>query len=117
MSVRRLAVAVVASLLVWAAWVQAGMPTVTHEGRAYVELARVAASLQKTKLDAPAASTRAHLRSGDRVVTLTRNWAQVLVDGKPVMLDAPVRVRRGVWLVPESFVGRVVPVLVAAAPA
>jgi len=111
MSVRRLAVAVVASLLVWAAWVQAGMPTVTHEGRAYVELARVAASLQKTKLDAPAASTRAHLRSGDRVVTLTRNWAQVLVDGKPVLLDAPVRVKRGVWLVPESFVDRVVPAL------
>jgi len=111
MSTRRLTVAVVSLLLAWAASGQAGMPTVTHDGRAYVELARVAASLQKTKLDASAVSTRAHLRTGDRVVTLTRNWAQVLVDGKPVLLDAPVRVKRGVWLVPESFVDRVVPAL------
>jgi N-acetylmuramoyl-L-alanine amidase len=111
MSFRHLAVTVVALLLAWAAWVQAGMPTVTHDGRAYVELTRVAASLQKTKLDASAVSTRAHLRTGDRVVTLTRNWAQVLVDGKPVLLDAPVRVKRGVWLVPESFVDRIVPTL------
>src|SRR3989442_7374409 len=117
MTARGLAVFVVVPLLVWVAWVHAGMPTVTHDGRLYVELTRVAASLQKTKLDASAASTRAHLRTGDKVVTLTRNWAQVLVNGKPVMLDAPVRVRRGVWLVPESFVGRVVPTLVAGAPA
>jgi N-acetylmuramoyl-L-alanine amidase len=31
------------------------------------------------------------------------------------MLDAPVRVKQGVWLVPESFVGRVIPTLVASA--
>src|SRR5437867_347780 len=111
MTARGLAVFVVVPLLVWAAWVHAGMPTVTHDGRLYVELTRVAASLQKTKLDASAASTRAHLRTGDRVVTLTRNWAQVLVDGKPIVHDAPVRVKRGVWLVPESFVDRVVPTL------
>ncbi|PYN71962.1 MAG: hypothetical protein DMD97_25375 [Candidatus Rokuibacteriota bacterium] len=111
MTAKRLAVAVVVLPLAWTAWVQAGMPTVTHDGRAYVELTRVAASLQKTKLDASAVSTRARLRTGDRVVTLTRNWAQVLVDGKPVLLDAPVRVKRGVWLVPESFVNRVVPAL------
>src|SRR5262245_54825098 len=112
MTLRRPAVSVVAALLLaCAAWSHAGMPTVIHDGRAYVELTRVAASLRKTKLDAPAASTRAHLRTGDRVVTLTRNWSQVLVDGKPVMLDAPVRVKQGVWLVPESFVDRVVPAL------
>src|SRR5437773_2471682 len=108
MTAKRLAVAVVVLPLAWTAWAQAGMPTVTHDGRAYVELTRVAASLQKTKLDASAVSTRARLRTGDRVVTLTRNWAQMLVDGKPVLLDAPVRVKRGVWLVPESFAKRVV---------
>jgi len=108
-------------LLVSTSWAAARLPTITHDGRQYVELSRVAASLQtkgapRTRVDATAASTRAHLRSGDKVVTLTRNWSQVLVNGKPVMLDAPVRVRRGVWLVPESFVGRVVPTLVAGAP-
>src|SRR3989442_11912533 len=74
------------------------------------------------KVVATPASTRAQLRAGSQVVTLTRNWSQVLVNGKPVVLDAPVRVKRGVWLVPESFVGRIVPrltagVTVAAAPA
>ena len=104
-------------LLLWSTtWAGAGLPTVTHDGRSYVELSRVAASL-KTKLDATPASTRAHLRTRDKTVTLTRNWAQVLVNGKPVMLDAPVRVKQGVWLVPESFVGRVVPTLVAGPPA
>src|SRR3989441_13222279 len=115
MIARGLAGALVVLLLSATSWAGAGLPTITHDGRPYVELARVAASLQ-TKLDATPASTRAHLRTSDRVVTLTRNWAQVLVNGKPVMLDAPVRVRRGVWLVPESFVGRVGPTLVARAP-
>src|SRR3989442_9685276 len=116
MSARGLAGALIALLLRCTGWAGAGLPTAIHDGRTYVELTRVAASLQ-TKLDATPASTRAHLRTRDKVVTLTRNWAQVLVNGKPVMLDAPVRVRRGVWLVPESFVGPVVPTLVAGAPA
>mgnify|MGYP003575887992 CR=1 FL=1 len=76
----------------------------------------MAASLH-TKLDATPASTRAHLRTRDKTVTFTRNWSQVLVNGKPVVLDAPVRVKQGVWLVPQSFMGRVVPTLVAGAPA
>jgi N-acetylmuramoyl-L-alanine amidase len=50
------------------------------------------------------------------VITLTRNWARVLLDGTPVSLDNPVRVRKGVWLVPESFVEQVVPKLAAAPP-
>src|SRR5882724_1910347 len=121
MSARGLGGAMIVLLLVSTSWAAARLPTITHDGRQYVELSRVAASLQtkgapRTRVDATAASTRAHLRSGDKVVTLTRNWSQVLVNGKPVMLDAPVRVRRGVWLVPESFVGRVVPTLVAGAP-
>jgi len=116
MSVRGLAGAVVALLLAWAGSAGAVLPMVTHDGRPYVELTKVAASLQ-TRVDATPVSTRARLRSGDNVVTLTRNWSQVLVNGKPVVLDAPVRVKRGVWLVPRSFVGRVLPTLVAGAPA
>ena len=76
----------------------------------------MAASLQ-TKLDATPVSTRAHLRTRDKTVTFTRNWARVMVNGKTVVLDAPVRVKQGCGLVPESFVGRVVPTLVAGAPA
>src|SRR5262250_3445875 len=99
-------------------WAVPPLPTVNHDGRPYVELTRVAASIQAkgkppAKVVATPASTRAQLRTGGKVVTLTRNWSQVLVNGKPVVLDAPVRVKRGVWLVPESFVGRVVPALVA----
>jgi N-acetylmuramoyl-L-alanine amidase len=89
------------------------LPVVTHEGRAYVELDRVAA-LIPTKPDATAGSIRAYLRLPGHTVTLTRNWARVLVDDKPLVLDAPVRVRKGVWLVPEGFVARVIPKLMAA---
>src|SRR5438552_9521102 len=122
MSARLLAGTLIVLLLASTGWAVPPLPTVTHDGRSYVELTRLAASMQ-TKGSSPAkvvatpASTRAQLRAGGKVVTLTRNWAQVLVDGKPVLLDAPVRVKQGVWLVPESFVGRVVPTLVAGAPA
>ncbi len=100
----------------------ATLPTVTHQGRPYVELRRLADSLNRAGLEARPSSTRARLRFPGHVVTFTRNWAQILVNNTPVVLDAPVRVRRGVWLVPESFVGRVLPrltagVSVAAAPA
>ena len=122
MSARSLAGALIVFLLASTGWAAVLLPTVTHEGRAYVELTRVAASLQTkgstpAKVVATAASTRAQLSAGGQVVTLTRNWSQVLVNGKPVVLDAPVRVKRGVWLVPESFVGRIVPTLVAAVTA
>ena len=94
----------------------AGLPIVTHEGRSYVELTRVAESF-KSRLEATADSAQARLRSGTRVVTLTRNWARILVDGTPLVLDAPVVVRKGVWLVPETFVAQVGPRLTAAAVA
>ena len=100
-----------ASTVGWAAGVR--LPTVLHEGRTYVELDRVAATIQ-TRPDATAGSIRAYLRIPGHTVTLTRNWARVLVDDKPLVLDAPVRVRKGVWLVPASFVQRVMPKLVAA---
>jgi N-acetylmuramoyl-L-alanine amidase len=89
------------------------LPRVVHDGRRYVELTRIANSL-KTKLDATALSTRAHLRTAGHVVTFTRNWAEIVVDGTPVVLDAPVKVKRGVWLVPEAFLSRVVPKLTPA---
>jgi len=121
MSGRWLAGVLIVLVLASTGWAVPPLPIVTHDGRPYVELTLVAASLQAkgpppAKVVATPLSTRAQLRAGDKVVTLTRNWSQVLVDGRPVVLDAPVRVRRGVWLVPESFVGRVVPTLVASAP-
>jgi N-acetylmuramoyl-L-alanine amidase len=122
MSGRCLAGVLIVFLLASTSWAVPPLPVVTHDGRPYVELTRVAASIQSkgaapAKVIATPASTRAQLRAGDKVVTLTRNWSQVLVNGQPVVLDAPVRVKRGVWLVPESFVGRVVPTLVASTPA
>jgi N-acetylmuramoyl-L-alanine amidase len=86
----------------------AGLPTVTHEGRSYVELARVAEAL-KSHLEATADSTQARLRTTTQVITLTRNWARILVDGTAMVLDAPVVVRKGVWLVPETFMAQIVP--------
>ena len=53
----------------------------------------------------------------NHVVTLTRGWARVEVDGKPVVLEAPVRVERERWLVPEAFMRQVMPMLEARAPA
>src|SRR5262249_181589 len=116
MSARGLAGALIAVLLSATSWAGTKLPTVTHDRQPYVDLTRLPASL-RTKLDATPASTRAHLRTRDKTVTFTRNWSHVLVNGKPVMLDAPVRVKQGVWLVPKSFMGRVVPTLVAGAPA
>ena len=94
--------------LVFAGTALAGLPTLTYEGREYVELSRVAAIL-KTRLEATAQGTHAQLRPAGHVVTVTRNWSRILVDGVPVVLDAPARVRRGVWLVPDTFLARVQP--------
>jgi N-acetylmuramoyl-L-alanine amidase len=86
----------------------AGPATIAHEGRSYVELGRVAETL-KGRLEATPDSPQAQLRAGSHVVTLTRNWARILVDGAAMSLDAPVVVRKGVWLVPETFVAQVGP--------
>jgi N-acetylmuramoyl-L-alanine amidase len=95
--------------------VSAGAQSVIVEGAPYVELERVARTLD-TRLDATAGSIRAYLRTPGHVVQLTRNWSQVIVDGTPLVLDAPVLVRRGVWLAPPMFVARVVPRLTAIPP-
>ena len=88
------------------------LPVVRLEGRSYVELERVAAAV-RARPDASPASVRAYLRTPGHTVVLTRNWARVVVDDQPFVLDAPVRVRQGVWLVPDSFIERVVPKLSA----
>jgi N-acetylmuramoyl-L-alanine amidase len=113
MRARRLCLSIVVLLVLVAAGAGAAMPTVTHEGRPYVELRRVAASLRAATLQATAAAVQARLTTRDHVVTFTRNWSQILVNDTPLVLDAPVRVKRGVWLVPESFVSRVLPKLAA----
>ena len=100
-------------LLDFTAAAAAELPRVAVDGRRYVELSRVADSL-KTRLDATSVSTRAHLRAGAHVVTFTRNWSQIVLDGRPILLDAPVKVKRGTWLVPEAFVTRVLPRLTPA---
>jgi N-acetylmuramoyl-L-alanine amidase len=98
--------AVVLLLVASTAW--AGLPTVSHDGHSYVELARLA-PLLKARLEASADGPQARLVSQGRIITFTRNWSRVSVNGTPIMLDAPVRVRKGVWLVPESFVEQVRP--------
>src|SRR5499426_1242961 len=91
----------------------AGLPIVRYEGQTYVELERIA-HLLGGRLDAGADATRTSIRTPRNVVTFTRNWAQILVDGRPVRLDGPVRIRAGAWLVPESFVTTVLPRLTSA---
>jgi len=106
---------VVVLLAASTAWA-AALPTVSHDGQDYVELARVA-SLLKARLEASADSTQARLVSRGRIIVFTRNWTRITVNDSPLMLDAPVRVRKGVWLVPESFVEQVRPRIVAASTA
>jgi N-acetylmuramoyl-L-alanine amidase len=105
-----------ALLLVFAGAAVAGLPTITEDGRDYVELSRVA-DLLKTRLETTHDNTQVHLRPGGHVVTLTRNWSRIVIDGNAVTLDAPVRVRRGVWIVPETFVAQVLPRVQPAAAA
>jgi N-acetylmuramoyl-L-alanine amidase len=93
----------------------ADVPTVVHDGQPYVDLARLAADL-KAKAEVAGGAINAELRSGGHVVRFTRNWAQIIVDGAPVVLDAPVRVKDGRWLIPKGFVTLVVPRIMAAAP-
>lgn len=104
-------VAVVVLLFASTAW--AGLPTVSYNGQEYVELSRVA-SLLKARLEASADSAQARLVSQGRIITFTRNWTRITVNGSPIILDSPVRVRKGVWLVPASFVEQVRPRVVTA---
>lgn len=100
---------------------RADVPTFVHEGRAYVELSRVAESVN-SRLETTPEGAQAFLRTPGHVVTFTRNWARVSVDGTPIVLSAPVRVDKdGRWIAPEKFVTdvlpRIAPVRVTAPPA
>jgi N-acetylmuramoyl-L-alanine amidase len=70
-----------------------------------VELPRLAAHL-KGRIEPSTNGLHAAVRLADRVIVFTRDRAEALVDGRVLPLDAPVRVRGGVWLVPESATGR-----------
>ncbi|MGH7393024.1 MAG: N-acetylmuramoyl-L-alanine amidase [Candidatus Rokuibacteriota bacterium] len=113
---RRVSVLVLGLVLLLAADARGvDLPRIVHEGRAYVSLDRLAATLD-TRPDATPSSIRAYLRLPGHVVTLTRNWAHVDVDGTALVLESPVRVRAGEWLVPAGFVKRVLPRLAGPAP-
>src|SRR2546422_4017500 len=92
----RLAVAFLALLLISVGAAGATLPRGTHDGRPYVELRRLAETLDRAGVEARPTSMRARLRFPGHVVTFTRHWSQILVNETPVVLDAPVRVRRGV---------------------
>jgi N-acetylmuramoyl-L-alanine amidase len=96
----------------------ADVPTIVYDGYKYVELGQLAADL-RAKADAKAGAITADFRTGVHLVRFTRNWAQILVNGTPVVLEAPVRVRDGRWIIPQSFVTEVLPRLMkpASAPA
>ena len=92
----------------------AEIPTIAVDGQPYVDLSRLANDLKAKAETAPAGPSHAELRVGRHVVRFTRNWARVVIDGSPIVLDAPVRVKDGRWIVPKSFVTDVLPRLVAA---
>src|SRR5512134_2272531 len=110
------ALAMVVALVLAAVPAVAGLPTVAYQGRPYVELPRLAAHL-KGRIEPSANGLHAAVRLADRVIVFTRDRAEVLVDGRALALDAPVRVRGGVWLVPESATGRLTARSQPAAPA
>ena len=106
---KRLLVALVLAVLTAVAGsVAADVPTVLHDGQPYVDLSRVAMEL-KAKADAKPGAINAELRTGNQVVRFTRNVAEVVVDGVAILLDMPVRVKDGRWLIPRSFVSEVMP--------
>jgi N-acetylmuramoyl-L-alanine amidase len=101
---------VVTLLIVLASVAAADVPTLVHDGHAYVDLVRLASNLKATA-DARSGAINAELRTGGHVVRFTRNWARILVDGNPVVLDTAVRVKDGRWMVPKAFVVDVLPKL------
>ena len=92
---------------------EGGLSWLSLEGRPYIDAASLAAHMG-AKLDRT--PDRVYLRTPGRVVTLTRGWARVEVDGKAVVLEAPVRVEQERWLVPEGFLRQVMPILTAGVP-
>jgi N-acetylmuramoyl-L-alanine amidase len=106
-------VAGLAVLVSFARTAGADLPTVTYEGRAYVEAFRIAEALG-ARFDAT--PDRVYVRAPRNLVVFTRGWARVEIDGKPIVLETPVRVEQGVWLVPGGFLEKVMPRLPVAPP-
>jgi N-acetylmuramoyl-L-alanine amidase len=55
---------------------------------------------------------RMSLVSRHGVVQVARDARRITVDGRPVLLSAPVRVRQGTWRVPSDLLGRALPTLI-----
>ena len=84
------------------------IPLITHEGRGYVPLEQVAAAL-RARPGWTDTSPRAQLVLGRHRVVVTRDRAQVEVNGTWLLLSAPAVVTADGWLVPEEFLTKVVP--------
>ena len=94
---------------------------VGEDGAGYVSLDQLA-RLLKVKPTWTNKSVTATLTVERKTVRLTRDRAQVLVQGKPMTLATPPRILSGGWVVPEEFLTRILPKLypsvrVAEAPA
>ena len=85
---------------------------VGEDGAGYVSLDQLA-RLLKIKPTWTNKSTTATLTVDRRTVRLTRDRAQLFVQGKPVTLTTPPRVLSGGWVVPEEFLTRILPKLYA----
>jgi N-acetylmuramoyl-L-alanine amidase len=90
--------------------------TVMVDGAPYVELTRLAGDL-KAKARGTSTAATAELRTARHLVRFTRDRARIVADGTPVVLDRPVRVKNGRWLIPKSFATTVWPRLTAPAEA
>jgi N-acetylmuramoyl-L-alanine amidase len=84
------------------------VPMVSHQGRFYVPLSSIATALTATARPINE-NRRVRMTVGRDVLVMTRDSAQVLYNGKPVTLSAPVVMAGRRWLVPTDFLTKVVP--------
>jgi N-acetylmuramoyl-L-alanine amidase len=80
-------------------------------GATYFLLADVARLARASTRRGPRGE-RMSLVSRHGVVQVARDARRITVDGRPVSLSAPVRVRQGTWRVPSDLLGRALPTLV-----
>jgi hypothetical protein len=98
MSAKCLAGALIVLLLASTGWAATALlPIVTHDGRSCRAHAGGRLQSKRARRRPRSSRPRQHASAAARGEpgrrTLTRNWSQVLVNGKPVVLDAPVRVK------------------------
>src|SRR5262245_39701176 len=80
-------------------------------GVTYVLLPDVA-RLASATVRRSAGGDRISLVTRRGVVQMARDARVVTLDGRPVSLSAPVRVRQGTWRVPSDLLGRALPTLI-----